>query len=136
MGGTVGAGNMGAVMAAADFAVGAAGTASWERCCLGLPAVVLVVAENQRAGAKALAGAGAARILEAPAGITATHVAAAVEGLCRSADERRRMGLAAADLCDGRGVARVVKHLPAKRRRGGTPSAPRLARRGNASVHT
>jgi len=132
---TVGAGNMAALMADADIAVGAAGTASWERCCLGLPAVVLVVAENQRAGAKALAGAGAARILDAPAGITATHVAAAVEGLCRSADERRRMGLAAADLCDGRGVARVVvDHLPAERGRDGMPVTLRLARRGDAAI--
>lgn len=132
---TVGAGNMAALMAAADIAVGAAGTASWERCCLGLPAVVLVVAENQRAGAKALAGAGAARILEAPAGITATHVAAAVDDLCRSADERRRMALAAADLCDGRGVARVVvDHLPAERGRDGMPVTLRLARRGDAAI--
>ena len=133
---TVGAGNMAALMADADIAVGAAGTASWERCCLGLPAVVLVVAENQRAGAKALAGAGAARILDAPAGITATHVAAAVDGLCRSADERRRMALAAADLCDGRGVARVVDHLPGERGRDGMALTPRPARRGDASLHT
>ncbi len=132
---TVGAGDMAALMAAADMAVGAAVAASWERCCLGLPAVVLVVAENQRAGAKALAAAGAARLLEGPAAITAEHVAAAVDDLCRSADERRRMGLAAADLCDGRGVARVVvDHLPAERGRDGIPVTLRLAGRADAAI--
>ncbi len=132
---TVGATDMAALMANADMAVGAAGTASWERCCLGLPTVALVVAENQRAGAKALAGAGAARILEGPADITARRVAAAVEDLCRSADERLRMGLAAADLCDGRGASRiVVDHLPAERGRDGIPVSLRLARRADAAI--
>lgn len=32
----------------ADLAVGAAGATSWERCCLGLPSLVLTLAENQK----------------------------------------------------------------------------------------
>jgi len=36
------------LMARADLAIGAAGTTSWERLCLGLPAVVVTLAENQR----------------------------------------------------------------------------------------
>lgn len=39
--------NMAELMSEADLAVGAGGTATWERCCLGLPALVLVVARNQ-----------------------------------------------------------------------------------------
>jgi len=35
-------------MAKADLAIGAAGTTSWERLCLGLPALVISLAENQR----------------------------------------------------------------------------------------
>ena len=35
-------------MAKSDIAIGAAGATTWERCCLGLPAVVLCLAENQR----------------------------------------------------------------------------------------
>ncbi len=49
------------IFAAADLAVGAAGTASWERAWLGLPALVVAVAENQREVARGLAAAGAAR---------------------------------------------------------------------------
>jgi UDP-2,4-diacetamido-2,4,6-trideoxy-beta-L-altropyranose hydrolase len=36
------------LMAKADFAVGAGGATSWERCCLGLPSIVITLAENQR----------------------------------------------------------------------------------------
>lgn len=38
---------MAQLMAEADLAIGAGGTATWERCCLGLPALSLCVAENQ-----------------------------------------------------------------------------------------
>lgn len=50
----VGVGNMAEIMANSDLAIGAAGSTSWERCCLGLPTLVMVLAENQSAGAKAL----------------------------------------------------------------------------------
>jgi len=38
----------------ADLAIGAAGTTSWERCCLGLPSIVVTLAENQKPIAKEL----------------------------------------------------------------------------------
>jgi UDP-2,4-diacetamido-2,4,6-trideoxy-beta-L-altropyranose hydrolase len=40
--------HMAELMAAADLAIGAGGTATWERCVLGLPAMVFCLAENQR----------------------------------------------------------------------------------------
>lgn len=39
--------NMAALMADADLMLGAGGTTTWERCYLGLPAVVTAVADNQ-----------------------------------------------------------------------------------------
>lgn len=39
--------NMAELMANADLAIGAAGSTTWERCCLGLPTIQLVLAENQ-----------------------------------------------------------------------------------------
>ena len=36
------------LMVAADLAIGASGSASWERCAVGLPAVAMAVAVNQR----------------------------------------------------------------------------------------
>ncbi|MCF7970953.1 MAG: UDP-2,4-diacetamido-2,4,6-trideoxy-beta-L-altropyranose hydrolase [Methylococcaceae bacterium] len=40
--------NMAELMANSDIAIGAAGTTVWERCCLGLPSMVIMLAENQR----------------------------------------------------------------------------------------
>lgn len=39
---------MAELMEMADLAIGAGGSSTWERCCLGLPALTLCVAENQR----------------------------------------------------------------------------------------
>jgi UDP-2,4-diacetamido-2,4,6-trideoxy-beta-L-altropyranose hydrolase len=38
----------------ADIAIGACGTTAWERCCLGLPSLVITVSENQKPIAKEL----------------------------------------------------------------------------------
>src|SRR5450631_3824141 len=41
------------LMARADLAIGAAGTTTWERMCLGLPSLVVSIAKNQRPAAEA-----------------------------------------------------------------------------------
>lgn len=43
----VNADNMAELMANADLAIGASGSTTWERCCLGLPSIQLVTADNQ-----------------------------------------------------------------------------------------
>lgn len=55
-----GVNNMAELMAESDLAIGAAGATSWERCCLGLPTIMIVLAENQRKIAQELFTAGAA----------------------------------------------------------------------------
>jgi UDP-2,4-diacetamido-2,4,6-trideoxy-beta-L-altropyranose hydrolase len=39
--------NMAELMASADLAIAAGGATTWERCCLGLPSLVVATAENQ-----------------------------------------------------------------------------------------
>jgi len=39
--------NMAELMVKADLAIGAGGSSNWERCCLGLPSLVITIAENQ-----------------------------------------------------------------------------------------
>ena len=51
---------MGQLMADSDMVIGAAGATAWERCCLGVPSLMLVLADNQTNIARALADAGAA----------------------------------------------------------------------------
>ena len=46
------------LMAEADLALGAGGSASWERCCLGLPSLLVSLADNQIAIAKELSSIG------------------------------------------------------------------------------
>lgn len=98
---------MAELMARADLAVGAAGSASWERCCLRLPAVVGVLADNQRDNAGHLHAAGAAIDLGATAVLTSAHYAAAA----LSIDDARlaAMSAAAGGLVDGHGAMRVAE---------------------------
>jgi UDP-2,4-diacetamido-2,4,6-trideoxy-beta-L-altropyranose hydrolase len=49
---------MAELMMAADLSIGAGGSATWERCCLGLPTIILVIAENQSKASNDLAQAG------------------------------------------------------------------------------
>lgn len=56
---------MAELMAAADLAIGAGGSSTWERCCLGLPTLSIRTAENQR---RQIADAAEAGLLYAPSG--------------------------------------------------------------------
>ena len=100
--------DMAELMVQSDLAVGAAGTTSWERCCLGLPSLLVVLADNQRAIADALVRAeAAARIGADRAGLAAADVAADVGAIAGDPARRRRIAMAAAKIVDGRGVQRV-----------------------------
>lgn len=98
----------------ADLALAAAGSTCWELAYLGVPSVLLVAAENQRAIAERLAAHGAAVRLaadgvhEAP---TAAALAGALGALAGAPALRRRMSAAAAALVDGQGARRVVAAL-------------------------
>lgn len=101
-----GVNHMEQLMALSDLAIGAAGSTSWERCCMGLPSVVLVLAENQRAGARALKEMGAAIALE-----TGAQISQFLDSLQDAQCESRvlaEISHAAAAVTDGRGCDRVV----------------------------
>jgi spore coat polysaccharide biosynthesis predicted glycosyltransferase SpsG len=59
----VGVSDMAQLMADSDLAIGAAGATSWERCCMGLPTIMLVLAENQLMVAQGLERSGAAKLI-------------------------------------------------------------------------
>ncbi len=103
--------DMAGLMANADLVVGAAGSSSWERCCLGLPTVMVVLADNQRATAEALGAAGAARIVGWECEIRARDIAGALSELEHKAGARSAMANAAASLCDGLGTARAMMEI-------------------------
>lgn len=103
--------NMAELMARADLALGATGANSWERCCLGLPSIVISLAMNQESIAHALADDGLAIYLGKRAAVTAGMITAAVEELMRNPDRMKAMGRACAELTDGNGAKRVARAL-------------------------
>ena len=100
--------DMAALMVEADLAIGAPGGSAWERCCLGLPTLLVITAENQRLNARRLEDAGAAIIVGEAGRVKAEMIRAAVVGLVGDTARRRRMTEAAASLCDGEGAPRVL----------------------------
>lgn len=97
------ASDMVSLLAAADIAIGAGGVSALERCCLGLPAILIVIADNQRLVAASLADAGAARIARDGADAARQAIALLEDRLAR-----QTMAAVAASLCDGRGAARIA----------------------------
>ena len=101
-------------MVLADLAIGAVGSTSWERCCLGLPAILMVLAENQKSAAEALKRNGAVIITDSGVGVRTE-----LDRLMNSdGTENRltRMIQLGSDLVQGDGCTRVVNELTARSR--------------------
>jgi UDP-2,4-diacetamido-2,4,6-trideoxy-beta-L-altropyranose hydrolase len=97
-------------MASADLAIGAGGTTSWERACLGLPAIVTAVADNQRDTVLSLVDAGAAISIEAGDQYQ-SRLQQAIATLASSREQLAAMSAAAAGLVDGKGADRIAAIL-------------------------
>lgn len=101
--------HMARLMAEADIGVGAAGSSVWERCALGLPSAMVVLAPNQKAAAAALAAAGAALVVVADAPDFDQKLDRAVMRLMTDAALRRNLARASAEVCDGQGAGRTAE---------------------------
>ncbi|NHA15464.1 UDP-2,4-diacetamido-2,4,6-trideoxy-beta-L-altropyranose hydrolase [Thioalkalivibrio sp. XN279] len=97
-------------MAASDFAIGAAGSTSWERCCMGLPSALVVLADNQAKVCRELVAAGAAFELGAPGDIART-LPPIIATITHEPATLQKMSAAAAAICDGLGAQRVAAAL-------------------------
>ena len=102
---------MAALTAAADIAIGAGGSSVWERCCLGLPTLTLVLADNQRESAERLAAFGAAAVLEVGEADFAARLVAGFSTLRADPPCLAEMSAAASGLCDGLGAGRAAQRL-------------------------
>ena len=99
------------LMAAADIAVGGGGITMLERCCMGLPTIVMTIAANQVPGTRALAAEGAIIYLgDFEAGGIA-GLAAAVGDLAADTARRRDMAERGRSLVDGWGTKRVAEQI-------------------------
>jgi UDP-2,4-diacetamido-2,4,6-trideoxy-beta-L-altropyranose hydrolase len=102
--------DMARLMTDADLAIGAGGTTSWERACLGLPAIVTMIADNQRDNIGVLELAGVARSVLPGSGYE-ERLVEAITKLQSAPDQLAGMSAAASRLVDGRGAQRLANVL-------------------------
>lgn len=103
--------NPAAVMAGCELAVCAGGTTLHELACLGIPALVLSLAENQDEPGLAWQRAGMGLFLGRWPGLDEAAAVAAVRGLLRDAPLRAEMARRCWESQDGQGAARVAEAL-------------------------
>jgi len=106
--------NMPKFMAWADVAVSGGGSTCWELAFMGLPALVLILADNQRAVAEGLDEAGVVVNLDWHEDLTASDITQALVSLAGAADQRTEMSQRGRQLVDGKGNDRVLSELLAR----------------------
>ena len=97
------------LIAQADLAIGAGGSTTWERACLGVPAVVATVAHNQQAIASALAQDGYQLLLGESRKLSAADWRAALISIVAQPQRLALIASRAATLTDGNGCLRVAE---------------------------
>lgn len=96
-------GNMAEIMANSDIAIGAAGATTWERCCLGLPTVQIVIAENQLFSAETLSRHNIVKLVK-----EIKEISYLLES---STEWMKSVGNSALRICDGLGSYKVFNKM-------------------------
>lgn len=99
--------DLAAFFARHDLQVGAGGGASWERCCIGVPTMLVVVAANQNAVVPRLEE----ESIVVAAKPTPEAIASEIANLLEDTDKRSIMASRGRALVDGQGAMRVAKEL-------------------------
>ncbi|WP_434153616.1 UDP-2,4-diacetamido-2,4,6-trideoxy-beta-L-altropyranose hydrolase [Pseudomonas sp. JZ134] len=106
----VGIEDMAYQMAISDLAIGAAGSTSWERCALGLPTIMMILAKNQETVAHQLENVEAALVVPLSENFTQTLISY-LHLLIENDQLRRELTFKASSVTDGQGTGRVVKRV-------------------------
>lgn len=101
--------NMAELMTSCDLAIGAGGSTTWERCALGVPSILIILAENQRNIGHSLHQSGAAFVIDANKPFY-SPIRDALR-LCSDLGNMRNCVQACATICDGAGCERVVSNM-------------------------
>lgn len=83
--------DMASLAAAADLAVGAGGISLWERCFLGVPSLLVVVAQNQEGSAREARARGLAHLAGSSSEVTVDALADALDHMLHRPDLLREM---------------------------------------------
>jgi UDP-2,4-diacetamido-2,4,6-trideoxy-beta-L-altropyranose hydrolase len=103
--------NMPELMAWADVAISGAGSTCWEICLLGLPAMLIDLAENQRTVAQQLNRRGVAIHLGSRCDMVPEMIASKLRWLLGSVETRTALSTRGRELVDGEGAERVVSAM-------------------------
>ena len=88
---------------------GDVGVSAWERCCLGIPAISLVIASNQKPGAKALHSSGASIVIDQE--FSDGHCLESALEYFKDPQNLKSASNIASNLVDGFGTKRVVNFI-------------------------
>ena len=100
--------NIAPLMGWADLAVAAGETTGWEIAFMNVPAVILILAENQAVAARDLDEFGSACCLGQVENLTCGEIAGAIVHLMYDMETRKRMSQRAKALVDGKGAERLL----------------------------
>lgn len=107
--------NLAEMIAKADLGIGAGGSSMWERCCLGLPTITVIFAQNQKRTTEDVAATGAIHYLGWSDRLTAADYAAAIAEMIDDPKRVRRISAAALAVV-GQPAApvgqRLFEHIP------------------------
>ncbi|NRB06376.1 MAG: UDP-2,4-diacetamido-2,4,6-trideoxy-beta-L-altropyranose hydrolase [Richelia sp.] len=103
--------NMAELMAWADVAIAAGGSTNWELAFMGLPSIILVLAENQRAIAQKLGSMKITVNLGCYEDISPTEIALALKPLMDVSQARIEMSQQGQKLVSGSAVTRIAEIL-------------------------
>jgi UDP-2,4-diacetamido-2,4,6-trideoxy-beta-L-altropyranose hydrolase len=99
------------LMQNADLSLGGGGATTWERMCLNLPSIVVILSENQRATCEALAREGLVINLGSEAQVDVSSLSIAIRKCLNSPDEIRALSERISNIVDGDGVKRIAELL-------------------------
>ena len=95
----------------ADLVIGAGGTSTWERCCIGLPTITISIAENQLRACQDLHQLGIIYFLGQCNEIRKINISESFLDLIRNQEKRKNMINKGLELVDGKGAERVTQAI-------------------------
>ncbi len=103
--------NMAELMSHCHVAVGAGGTTTWERFCLGIPSIVISIAANQKENAKYCCRCGCHMYLGDSNEVSSFDISAAINTAFQSPTLLQHISEQAKKMVDGKGIFRVIPFL-------------------------
>jgi UDP-2,4-diacetamido-2,4,6-trideoxy-beta-L-altropyranose hydrolase len=103
--------SMADMMLASDFCIGTVGAITWERCCLALPTLAVLGAENQKDILSSLVEAGAITYLGLYSKLSPAQLESEINQLVADKNRYQAMVQSSFEICDGLGAPRIAEYL-------------------------